>query len=883
MTEQLEAELQATASLSPVSPSPVHTASPLVVPALQETVDNIDAMVAAVAAAEGPAPAPAPARGQPIVGHAAHENGIIPKKKKQQQSQQSRQQHPVVPVPLPAPPGPQDDSDPRDQDIVDDDNDPYGDEAASTAHNVPAPTTAGDPAQDGTDSDDYAKIFDSPISPGEGEDGQDDDFGRSIHGQGPQEQQHRHRPHPSHISPPGSKVAAAAAIPMRDIPADVAHSSSSAIRSKADAQRSMAAANGSYTDGPYTDGSHSQNSESTSQPPPIDLQKLVADLSLPNPDSSSANTATISSGKPAALADTAAPASPQQQSAAVPSAPSPTSSLPPRPPQPSAPAQTYPSQHHPTGSSTVAASATASSTDNILDVQVNPPHDYALASGYADEASAGNDYQKRWEKFLSDERQYMAEAKWDRFPEGSRIFIGNLSSDKVSKRDVFGLFHRFGRLAQISLKSAYGFVQYHTADEGHQAIENLQGAEIKGRRIHLEVSKLQDKPKRERARSPEKGRGGRRNEKRDDYRSRNHSPPRRNDYHESLGRGRGSRARSRSPVYRRNSRDSYRRRSPSPSSYGGGGGRSSHHEAQLDLPKRYGADVPDVQILLQPDISREFVVWVEDAFKSKRLTTHSMFLHPHMPKDRIIQRQAAEGVQAVVDLDMRAQSTGRIPMQAFDRSAGGANVRFHQYVDLDPGIAAEVILQTKASSAGPGPVGYGQQPLPSYGYSHEYGGPPPPGPPAAVPLVGNAYGQPAYSAQHQQQQQHQQHQQQQHQEIAALLGKVDPITLQQVLATLQYQQHQPPPQPTMTGIPPPHMGAATAPPQPDLQAILGSLAAPVTAPISSPSVSRGAPLPHSRPPQHYSSPYGVQQPPPLNGGDAAQVQNIMAQLARYRQ
>ena len=95
----------------------------------------------------------------------------------------------------------------------------------------------------------------------------------------------------------------------------------------------------------------------------------------------------------------------------------------------------------------------------------------------------------------------MSEAKWDRFPEGSRIFIGsrtisgapksgahifstgNLSSDKVSKRDVFDMFHRFGRLAQISLKSAYGFVQYHTVDEGSRAVENLQGIEIKGRRI----------------------------------------------------------------------------------------------------------------------------------------------------------------------------------------------------------------------------------------------------------------------------------------------------------------------------------------------------------------------------------------------------------------
>lgn len=53
----------------------------------------------------------------------------------------------------------------------------------------------------------------------------------------------------------------------------------------------------------------------------------------------------------------------------------------------------------------------------------------------------------------------------------------------MSKRDVFELFHRYGRLAQISLKSAYGFVQYHTVDDAQAAMNVLQGAEVKGRKI----------------------------------------------------------------------------------------------------------------------------------------------------------------------------------------------------------------------------------------------------------------------------------------------------------------------------------------------------------------------------------------------------------------
>jgi RNA recognition motif-containing protein len=60
---------------------------------------------------------------------------------------------------------------------------------------------------------------------------------------------------------------------------------------------------------------------------------------------------------------------------------------------------------------------------------------------------------------------------------------GNLSSERVSKREVFDLFHRYGRLAQISLKSAYGFVQYHSAEDAARAMAGAQGLELGGRKI----------------------------------------------------------------------------------------------------------------------------------------------------------------------------------------------------------------------------------------------------------------------------------------------------------------------------------------------------------------------------------------------------------------
>lgn len=379
------------------------------------------------------------------------------------------------------------------------------------------------------------------------------------------------------------------------------------------------------------------------------------------------------------------------------------------------------------------------------------------------------------------------------------------------------------------------------------------------------MSRAQDKSKKDRGRSQDRGRGregGRRGDKhhqgRDDYR------PGRNDYHPSrddgLGRdrsfhesGRGGRGRSRSPAYGRGDRDSYRRRSPSP--YG-----RSRREADLDLPRKYGTDVPDVQMILQPDVSRDFVAWVEGAFKARGLKTEVMYLHPRFPKDQVIQRQAAEGVHGVVDLDLRAQSLGRIPVQAFDRSGGGSNVRFDQYVDLDPGTAAEVIVRAKSMAA----AGYGQGYAPAGGYSNPYGGQPQRAP------HGAGYPGP-YPPQ-------QQHAPSTAADMASLMGQVDNATLQRLLSSMQGAPQAPgvvPAAPAGYDIGAP---APAANPQVDLQAILGSLGG--SAPVQQPQQPQHAPPPQGQ----YGGTYGAQPGAAPDGGDAAaQVQNIMAQLARYRQ
>lgn len=237
-----------------------------------------------------------------------------------------------------------------------------------------------------------------------------------------------------------------------------------------------------------------------------------------------------------------------------------------------------------------------------------------------------------------------------------------------------------------------------------------------------------------------------------------------------------------------------------------------------------------------------------------------MFLHPRFPKDQVIQRQAAEGVHAVVELDLRAQNLGKIPVQVFDRSAGSNNVRFDQYVDLDPGTAGEVVLRAKA--AGAAAASYGQQQQPYGGYQQQYHPPQQQHPPhvsyGAAPPHTATYAQPPAPALAGPQ----------IAEIAKLVGQVDNATIQQLLSVMAT--------PSAPALPAASALQSNAPNgQVDINALLATLggAAPGQAPPAAPAAQYGG--------------YGQAPPPgapaPPHGDSAAQVQNIMAHLSRFRQ
>jgi len=53
----------------------------------------------------------------------------------------------------------------------------------------------------------------------------------------------------------------------------------------------------------------------------------------------------------------------------------------------------------------------------------------------------------------------------------------------VTKRDIFHIFHKYGTVAQIAIKQAYGFVQFETADACFAALDHEQGSVIREKKM----------------------------------------------------------------------------------------------------------------------------------------------------------------------------------------------------------------------------------------------------------------------------------------------------------------------------------------------------------------------------------------------------------------
>ncbi|KAF2630135.1 hypothetical protein BU25DRAFT_335868 [Macroventuria anomochaeta] len=588
----------------------------------------------------------------------------------------------------------------------------------------------------------------------------------------------------------------------------------------------------------------------------------------------------------------------QPQGSASASLPQPASNLPPRPPAQEKPA-THPNydpsddirSYHPGSQmpSNIQQRGNGQSQAPNVGVQqssaISRPAQSSPAPGTGQaqaqrSASPGDDEDIRWgpevnrlyEAFLDQERKFVTEGQWDQFPMGSRLFIGNLPTEKVTKRDIFHRFYRHGKLAQISIKQAYGFVQFLDSESCRRALDTEQGQAVRGRKMHLEISKPQRNTKkapepqntnggRRRSRSPDYSRGGtgpsrdgryggphnsisprdrdRRFCDRDDYRPMRSPSPR--------GPPRGMRSRDRSRDrydgrYRSRSRTPPRRyRSPSPR-------RDTDYD--LGLPRRPPHEVPDIQVLvLSEGLPRDFIRYVEDTFRTQNLRINVLIMSPRLPEAAVVRRQIIEGVLAIVRLDAGSLAKGKVNVQVFDRRGGAGNVQFNEYADLDLLTAAMLVNNAKQTAQAV------QPPAPAYGYNPPLAqytqSAPNPFPPAPAAQPNN---------------------------ISNIISSLDPNTLSQLLGAMSQQNNMPQnPQPV-----------------PGINADLARLLAQVSSPSQTPGFTSSAQsqLPQLGQPQYsaLAAILGGQpqtaappvQTPTQQPGGAPDMNEIMAQLAKYQ-
>ncbi|KAK9448327.1 uncharacterized protein V1518DRAFT_418664 [Limtongia smithiae] len=327
------------------------------------------------------------------------------------------------------------------------------------------------------------------------------------------------------------------------------------------------------------------------------------------------------------------------------------------------------------------------------------------------------DEEAEYEQYIKDEGVNVQRNEWERFEPGSRLFIGNLPTDNLNKRHLFKIFHGFGRLAQISIKQAYGFVQYNNADDCSRAIEAVQGTSIQGRKMHLEVSKPQGAKKdkgrqfdnnqgrpqqqqqqQRRSASPERRGSNRLNNRFPNQNLRQQQQQqggsyggyltRQDDGEQNRGRGDFDR-RDNSPSRGRSDR-LYRERSPL---------RRNASPAGEDwpFPRRRVDDIPDIQILVIERLDRNFVYFVEKAFKDRGLKVDIVDMSPRVNMSAIIRQTILEGVSTVAVLTNDLQDRSQVSMQVFEKLADNATARFDEYRNLDPPVAAEIVWRAKQS------------------------------------------------------------------------------------------------------------------------------------------------------------------------------------------
>ncbi|KAH8281679.1 hypothetical protein KR054_002244 [Drosophila jambulina] len=93
---------------------------------------------------------------------------------------------------------------------------------------------------------------------------------------------------------------------------------------------------------------------------------------------------------------------------------------------------------------------------------------------------------------------------------GTRVYVGNLT-DKVKKDDLEGEFTKYGKLNSVWIAfnpPGFAFVEFEHRDDAEKACDILNGSELLGSQLRVEISKGRPRQGRRGGGSVERGRRG---------------------------------------------------------------------------------------------------------------------------------------------------------------------------------------------------------------------------------------------------------------------------------------------------------------------------------------------------------------------------------------
>lgn len=239
--------------------------------------------------------------------------------------------------------------------------------------------------------------------------------------------------------------------------------------------------------------------------------------------------------------------------------------------------------------------------------------------------------EKAYQDFIQTEAYYMKLQNWDEFPDKSRLFIGNLPANTISKQDLFRIFSQYGEIIQIAIKAGFGFAQFRTAEACLECIKGETDVPLHNKIMRLDASKPQKSRKsgREDVNNPNMGARGRE--------------------------------------------------------------RSQEDEDSESKRRKTAADC---QVYITGKSSVFFIRKVKKAFANAQITINTEDVTYKNIQD-VISEAAYSGVLGTCVINEL-----KVDVQTFESSPDGG-IKFDEYADIEPEIAADILAKAKRTKYGP--------------------------------------------------------------------------------------------------------------------------------------------------------------------------------------